>query len=150
MKVTTGDEENNMLLKSLFTLGLISVLFSLTPLERAFSDKPAPVTEKLSRAKRDAARATYEVIWRNNREGFVPFAEVAYRWSKRWLKAELELSPKKPDQISAYQAHLERMRDLSRITHARYQNRVNTIDEASASDFYRLEAQVWLEQAKSN
>jgi hypothetical protein len=137
-----------MHLSAMSSLVLLSVFTILAPPGSAFDDKAAPVPEKLARAKRDAARKTYEVIWQNNREGYIPVAEVAYRWSRRWLKAEIELSPKKPDQITAYQAHLERMRELSRITHARYQNRVNTLDEASATDYYLSEAQIWLEQAK--
>src|SRR4051812_12081531 len=94
----------------------------LPPLIRAEPEAPPKVPEKLARAKVDAARKTYEVVWQNNREGLVPFAEVAYRWSKRWLKAELELSDKKADRAAAYQAHLERMRELTRITRDRYRN----------------------------
>ena len=41
------------------------------------------------------------------------------------------------------------MQELSRITRGRYGNKVNTLDEVSASDFYRLEAQIWLEQART-
>ena len=43
----------------------------------------------------------------------------------------------------------ERMRALARITRERYRNRVNTIDETSATDFYVAEAEVWVEQAKN-
>jgi hypothetical protein len=135
--------------KTLIAMAILAAVFpSLALLRGAAHDPPARVPLELAKAKRDAARTTYEVVWRNNREGFIPFAEVAYRWSRRWLEAELELSAKKPELVAAYQAHWERMRDLSRITHDRYQNRVNTVDEVSASDFYRFEAQIWLEQAK--
>jgi hypothetical protein len=136
-------------MRATLPLVVLSVFSFLASAGYALGDKPTPTQEKLATAKRDAARRTYEVIWKNNREGYIPVAEVAYRWSRRWLKAELELSPKKPDQIAAYQAHVERMRELSRITRGRYQNRVNTLDEASATDYYRFEAQIWLEQAKN-
>jgi site-specific recombinase XerD len=110
---------------------------------------PAKVSPELAKAKVAAARKTYEVIWKNNREGLVPFAELAYRWSKRWLEAELELGDKKEEQIAAHQAHKERMRELARVTRDRYRNRVNTIEETTATEFYIAEAEIWLEQAKN-
>jgi site-specific recombinase XerD len=110
---------------------------------------PAAAPSKLAKAKVDAARRTYEVVWKNNKEGLAPFAELAYRWSRRWLEAELELSDKKTDQLAAYQAHRERMRELARITRDRYRNRYNTIEEATATDYYNAEAEVWIEQAKN-
>src|SRR4051794_35503439 len=70
--------------------------------------------ERLLKAKVDAARKTYEVVWRNNREGFIPFAELVYRWSRRWLEAELDLRDKKDARVAAYQAHSERMQELTR------------------------------------
>ena len=110
---------------------------------------PAKVPPELFKAKVDAARRTYDVIWKNNREGLIPLAELAYRWSRRWMEAELELSDKKDDQVAAYQAHKSRMRELARITRERYRNRVNTVEETTATEFYIAEADVWLEQAKN-
>jgi hypothetical protein len=125
------------------------VLMALATLLRAAPEAaPAKVPQKLLQAKVDAARKTYEVVWQNNKEAFVPFVELAYRWSRRWLEAAVDLSGKKEDQKAAYQAHLDRMRELSRVTHDRYRLRVTTIDEATATEFYTAEAQVWLEQAK--
>jgi hypothetical protein len=110
---------------------------------------PGAVPSKLLQNKVAAARKTFEVIWRNNREGLVPFAELAYRWSKRWLEAELEIRDQKADRLAAYQAHRERMLELARITRERYRNRVNTIEETTATDFYCAEAEIWVEQAKA-
>ena len=73
---------------------------------------PAAAPSKLAQAKVAAARKTYELIWRNNREGLVPVAELAYRWSKRWLEAELEIRDQKADRLAAYQAHRDRMLEL--------------------------------------
>jgi hypothetical protein len=140
-------EEKKMRSQTLVALGLLSISPWVASLQWSPHGSPARVPENLARAKRDAARTTYEVIWKNNREGFIPITEIAYRWSRRWLEAELELDSKKSDKIAAYQNHLERMRELSRITHERYRNRVNTVEEVSASDFYQLEARAWLEQA---
>jgi hypothetical protein len=121
----------------------------VTLLQAAHGAALPKVPPELVKAKVEAARKTYQVIWKNNKEGLVPFAELAYRWSKRWLEAEVELSDKKEDQVAFYQAHKDRMRDLARITRERYRNRVNTIEEATATEFYIAEAEVWLEQAKN-
>jgi hypothetical protein len=110
---------------------------------------PARVPERLAQAKVEAARKTYEFVWRNNKEALVPFAEVAYRWSRRWLEAELERTDKKAEQAAVYQAHADRMRALSRITHERFKNRVNPIEEATAAEYYLVEAEIWAEQAKA-
>jgi len=127
--------------------GLLFGLAAVTLL-RAAPGTPAKVPPQLAKAKVDAARRTYEVIWKNNKEGLVPFAELAYRWSRRWLEAEVERSADKANQLAAYTAHRDRMRELARITHDRYRNRVITIEEASATDFYVAEAVVWMEQAR--
>jgi hypothetical protein len=126
-------------------LGLLA-----TALLRAAQPAAAPrVPERLAQAKVDAARKTFELVWQNNKEGLVPFAEVAYRWSRRWLEAELERNAQKPAQATAYQAHSDRMRSLARITRERFKNRVNPIEEVTAADFYVAEAEIWVEQAKA-
>jgi site-specific recombinase XerD len=137
-----------MKLRSAVCPGIVFGLV-VTLLWSAARAAPAKVPSELAKAKVTAARKTYEVIWKNNKEGFVPFAELAYRWSKRWLEAELELGDKKEQQTAAYQAHKERMRELARITRDRYRNRVNTIEETTATEFYIAEAEIWLEQAKN-
>jgi hypothetical protein len=128
--------------------GLVLGLVAATLLRAAPEAAPPKAPEELLKAKVEAARRTYEVVWKNNREGFVPVVELCYRWSRRWLEAELELHEKKADQEMAYQAHAERMRELARITRDRFRNRVNTVEEVTAIDFYTAEARVWLEQAR--
>jgi site-specific recombinase XerD len=137
-----------MKMRSLACAGIVFGM-AVTLLRAAPGAAPAKVPPELAKAKVAAARKTYEVIWKNNREGLVPFAELAYRWSKRWLEAEVDLRDKKDEQVAAYQAHKDRMRELARITRDRYRNRVNTIEEATATEFYNAEAEVWLEQAKN-
>jgi hypothetical protein len=130
-------------------LGASLAILAAAWLRAAAPDVPVKESEELIRAKIAAARKTYEVVWQNNREGIVPFAELAYRWSRRWLEGELELSDKKADQVAARQAHRDRMRQLARITRDRYRNRVSTLDEAAGTDFYVTEAELWVQQARS-
>ena len=134
--------------RNLALAGILLGLAAATWLRADPQPAPAKVPSKLELAKVEAARRTYEVMWRNNKEGLAPFAELAYRWSRRWLEAELELSDQKADRVAAYQAHWTRMRQLRQATRGRWQNRVNTVEEVTATDYYIVEAEIWLEQAR--
>ena len=74
--------------------------------------------------------------------------DLLYRWSLRWLEAERELSDQQADQVAAYQAHFERMRDLDRIIRRLHGSGQTTIEEASATEYYRVEAEIWLLKAR--
>jgi hypothetical protein len=127
---------------------LVSIVGTLL---RAAPQPPqaAKASEKLIRAKIDAARRTYEVFWKDYKEGLIPVVEVVYRWSRRLLEAELELSDKKADQVAAHQAYTRRIRELARAARDRYRIRTNTIEEVTSTDFYSAEAELWLERARN-
>jgi hypothetical protein len=129
-------------------VGVVLGLVTLASLHAAPNPAPPKPAVKLIQAKRDAARKTYEAVWRNNREALLPFVEIAYRWSHRWLEAERELSEQKADQIAALERHLNRMRELERITRERFRAKVVPLEEASAAEFYSLEAEIWLTQER--
>lgn len=101
----------------------------------------------LLKAKLDAARKTYELTWKNYREG-LRGAEYLYWWSRRWMEAQRELAEGKAEQIAAVQGHAERMRELERVVQNLQRAKVGTLDEKTAAEFYRLEAEIWLQQAK--
>jgi hypothetical protein len=109
--------------------------------------EPAAVLSRLATQRRDAARKTYEVMWANFRDRRVA-DEVLYRWSLRWLEAEQKLSERQADQVAACKAHLDRMRELERLIRNIQRTGQIAIDEVSASEFYRVEAEIWLLQAK--
>jgi hypothetical protein len=108
----------------------------------------AGVPAALLKARLDAARKTYEWLTKNNMESRPPIGELLYRWSCRWLDAEREMSGRQEDQIAAYRAHLRRMRELERVARDRFRNRFVAVEEDTAAQFYRAEAEVWLERAK--
>jgi hypothetical protein len=111
----------------------------------------APASNKLSKlrqAKVEAARETYQVIWKNYKDGLVPAVEFPYRWSRRWLEAEREMSDGKADQLAACKSHLERMREMERIERELRRSRLNPVNEFTAAEFYRVEAEIWLTQAQ--
>src|SRR5438874_4899223 len=69
---------------------------------------------RLAQQLRDAARKTYEKTWANYREGRAP-ADLLYRWSKRWLAAEKQVTDRPADRVAACKAHWERMRELEQL-----------------------------------
>src|SRR5262245_14438182 len=94
---------------SLILAGIVVAVMVTALVRAAPQAAPAKGSDKLVRVKIEAARKTYEVVLKNHKEALVPFAELAYRWSRRWLEAELELSDRKPDRAAAYTAHRDRM-----------------------------------------
>jgi hypothetical protein len=128
-------------------LGLAFLLTFLAAAPANARADPDPATVELIKQRRDAARKTYETTWTNYREGRVP-EEVVYRWSKRWLKAERELSNRQEDQVAACAAHLERMIELERIVQRLQSSRQTTVDVLNAVEYYRIEAAEWLALAR--
>jgi hypothetical protein len=104
----------------------------------------APKVATLMKNKLEAARATFKEVW----TGPWDHVEVPYQWSYRWLQVERELSDKTADRIAALQAHLMRVREIEQVTKSRYRQRLITIDQVRAAEFYVAEAEVWLSQAK--
>jgi hypothetical protein len=69
--------------------------------------------------------------------------------SRRLLAAELDLSPKTTDHVTAWEAHRQRMQAVYEINLVRYNaGRINVQDLAQ-SDYYRLDAEIGLERAKA-
>jgi hypothetical protein len=53
------------------------------------------------------------------------------------------------DRVAAYRAHLRRMKELERVARDRFRNRYVPVEEDTAAQFYRAEAEIWLERAKN-
>ncbi len=64
------------------------------------------------------------------------------------MEAQAELSKKKTDQVAVYEAYLQRMKALRRLTEAQYQAGAASQADALASVFYVVEATLWLSRAK--
>jgi hypothetical protein len=110
---------------------------------------PAEAVARLRLAQLDAARKTCELGISDYRDGVLLSPEYAYRWSCRWLEAERALKPQKAEQVPAYEKHLERMRSIANITNDRWRRRIITLAEVNAAEYYAVEAELWLIEAKS-
>ncbi|HZV07109.1 MAG TPA: hypothetical protein VE999_18655 [Gemmataceae bacterium] len=124
--------------------------------EPAKDTKAAEEVTALLKARVAVAEKAYHEAWeelgRTQRFGnvliLVGKPEDVYTWSVRLLQAQRDLSSKYEEQIAALEAHLKRMTDL--------QKRVKMVNKdllqpkaESETEWYRLEAQLWLAQAKA-
>jgi hypothetical protein len=69
--------------------------------------------------------------------------------SLRLLQAELDLSDKRPDHLVALEAHWQRMKDAELVNQVKYDAGRVAIQDYSQARFYRIRAEIWLEQVKA-
>lgn len=117
--------------------------------------KTTDETTALLKARTAVAEKAYHVAWeefgRTQRFGnalvLVGKPEDVYTWSVRLLKAQRDQNSKPEEQVAALEAHLKRMTELQ----ARVKSLSKELLPRSAEDeteWYRLEAQLWLAKAK--
>jgi RNA polymerase sigma factor (sigma-70 family) len=68
--------------------------------------------------------------------------------SRRLLEVERLLSKEKSHQVGALERYLRRMRELEKINQARYDAGRIAIQDLAEPRYYRLQAELWLEQEK--
>jgi hypothetical protein len=95
---------------------------------------------------------------------------LLYRWSRRWMAAQMDLRPTQRNRVAGCKAHLARMKTLEKQTILmggnsregknrflqRSRKEANSMKgtgvlapwEGAAVRFYRLEAENWLRQAQ--
>jgi hypothetical protein len=113
-------------------------------------DEQTKALARASKARIEAARKTYEVLWADYREGLRVGHDTLYRWSLRWLDAEKQSGKKEADQAAALQAHRDRMAALEQLIRKVRRIGQATVDELSAAEYYRVEAEFWVLQAGAN
>lgn len=105
-----------------------------------------------ARARRDAAKKVYESSWQvhvQSPEQGPGKVEHYHEWSVRWMQAERELSQTKADQITALEGHLKRMQFWQERLDALVKLGDGAVYDASAAEFFRLEAEDLLAAAKA-
>lgn len=75
-------------------------------------------------------------------------SEDVCTWSVRLLQAQRDLSPKHENQVAALEAHLKRMTELKEVIKQLSRDLMPVI-HVSEVEWYRLEAEIWLAEAKS-
>jgi hypothetical protein len=99
---------------------------------------------KLRAAKLEAVRRVFEGFWRDKTWRSV---EAPYRWSRRWLEAQRQLSERQADQVAAFRQHLDRMRELRQISRRDFRGRLGNVNAVHATEHYVTEAAEWLARA---
>jgi hypothetical protein len=91
------------------------------------------------------ARKTYEqnAMRLRNLQNIPP--EHLYRWSRRWLEAQLALAETKEERVASLQSHLERMNNLAGITGALAATGQARPADSSAGRFYRIQSEFFLD-----
>ncbi len=74
--------------------------------------------------------------------------ERLYVWSCRWLEAELELTADVTARKAALQNHLNRMRELERMTTALERTGQGRGADAAAGTYFRSQAELWLARGR--
>jgi hypothetical protein len=105
-----------------------------------------------AKARVEAARKVYQGMLERQKQVPGAFdAEKLYRWSRRWMEAQQDVSATKKNQVAAIEAHLDRMKRVEKTVKDLIKAGA-TSDlapfEAKAAEFYRLEAEKWLRKAK--
>jgi hypothetical protein len=124
--------------------------------EPAKDAKAAEAIAELHKTRLALAQKGYEAAWDNlrmtKRSGntliYVGKPDDVYFWSIRWLQAEREKSPKPADTVAVLEAHLMRMKALHEAVDQLARDLLPR-SEAFKTEWYRLEAQLWLAEAKA-
>jgi RNA polymerase sigma factor (sigma-70 family) len=102
---------------------------------------------RLLKAKADAAKAMWQARWQEFLTGRTT-VDFLLPWSRHWLEAQLALSDNKADRVAAYQAHLDRMREAEKVTKAKFEAGQIAVSQYGQTTFHRLEAELWLLEAR--
>jgi hypothetical protein len=113
------------------------------------ADKKAAENAK---ARMAAAKKVYEGTfkrWQVDLTSGLSF-ESMYQWSRRWLDAERDLADTKEARVAAIQAHLDRMKKLEDLVRQWHRKGFVNNTDVAAGEFYRLEAEHWLDGGKGD
>jgi hypothetical protein len=98
----------------------------------------------LKKALVEEARKVYQMDLDRLRNLQGASAEDLYRWSRRWLEAQLDLAAKGPERLTALREHLARMQDVEQITAVMWKVGQGREADAAAGRYYRAQAALWL------
>ena len=134
-------------------VGILSAALDSRSTALTGADQNQPVTKaKSAAALLQAAKEVY-LGYKKQMDGGQPVRvgdhfEFLYRWSRRWLEAELAIDSAKNKQIAAYAAHLERMKGLETKRQNELKEGQAVKFEVAVPEFFRIEAEQWLTEAK--
>jgi RNA polymerase sigma factor (sigma-70 family) len=116
----------------------------------------------LELAGRKAAQTTYDAVWEAYQERRRTDADV-YQWSVRVYEVQRGAATNKAERIAAAENHLKRMKDLEKAAPAHSTKLAPMVpgmdpaiklpfvpdEKVNIAEFYRIEAELWLERARA-
>ena len=96
----------------------------------------------------EAALKQFDLIWQYYQQSRVDSFEV-YLWSRLLLDASKGASVRPDRRIAAFEEHLDRMRKLEALIKKVRRLGFGRSSDVGASEYYRVEAECWLAEAKA-
>ncbi|MHB8974296.1 MAG: hypothetical protein ACYC3X_31460 [Pirellulaceae bacterium] len=132
------------------SLTIAHVVMAMLPTtqQRSTAGQPSDV-ERLAQTCLNRARSSYDFAWIHCQ----PFdlgksdPEQVYRWSRRWMEAELLTVHSTTERIAATKSHLDRMKRLEAEVAGDGTRSTISVD-IPATQFYCAEAELWLAEIK--
>jgi len=125
-------------------LGLVLAALSIAPAAPDDPPKPSPLAD----ARYQAALKQYEITWSYYQQARIDSYQV-YVWSRLVLDSHRDRSEKPADRIVALEEHLARMKKLEELIKKVRRLGFGRSYDVGASEYYSLEAEHWLVQARS-
>ncbi len=127
--------------------GLLLAGLSMAPIPRqreaAKPAKPSPVEVRLQ-----AAVKQYDLTWQYYAQDRVDTRDV-YLWSRLLLDARQAVSRRPADRIRDLEEHLDHMKKLEALIKKIRRLGFGRTTDVGASEYFRIEAETWLAEAKS-
>ncbi len=128
--------------------GLVLVAASVVaPVAQEPRRKEPPNSLAMEEARYKAAVKQFDLIWEYYRQNRIGSIEV-YIWSRLVLDARRAARRDPADRIAALEDHLHRMKALQDLVTKIRRIGFGRSSDVGASEYYRLEAECWLAEAR--
>lgn len=129
--------------------GLLLAGLSSAPIAQEKKETSGPPeTVKLAEQRHRASQKQFDLVWQYYRQNRVDTFDV-YLWSRLLLDARREAVAHPADRVAACQEHLDHMKDLEVLVKKIRRLGFGRSSDVGASEYWRIEAEYWLAQAKS-
>ncbi len=125
--------------------GLLLAVASSAPVPHGQeAAKPPPLAE----ARYNAAVKQFDLTWQYYQQNRVESFQV-YVWSRLLLDSSKGVSVRPDRRIAAFEEHLDRMKKLEALIKKVRRLGFGRSSDVGASEYYRIEAECWLAEARS-
>jgi hypothetical protein len=141
------------ILASCVVMGVLLMSWNSWFHDVASAEQNQPAADaKSARAMLEAATKVYREYAEMAKAGVVTGkgndVEFLYQWSRRWLDSERSIDKATNKQVASFEGHLSRMSALEARCRSQVKAGMAFQYELSAVEFFRIEAEQWLAEAK--